>query len=187
MIDEGNGPIAIQLQRICHDTLPWLISISLGVMTVSSLTTRKTYVSAAGKDWLLPFYDLFTKLLGVEAVHGNLIRQAAISPGHRVLEIGCGTDNLAILAKRLNPAAQVVGIDPTRKPWRRPAERRNNVGPALQFDLGCASRKAVLKRRSDGFVLRGALPEESRNRRNATSSGSLQRRLLNSKADSMCW
>ena len=73
-------------------------------------TTGKTYVSAAGKDRLLPFYDTFTKLLGVQAFHRKLIDQAAISSGHRVLEIGCGTGNLAILAKRLNPAAGGVNI-----------------------------------------------------------------------------
>ena len=35
-IDEANGPIAIQPQRVCHDTLPWLISISLGVWRAQS-------------------------------------------------------------------------------------------------------------------------------------------------------
>ena len=29
-----NGPIAIQPRRVCHDTLPWLISISLDVWFV---------------------------------------------------------------------------------------------------------------------------------------------------------
>jgi ubiquinone/menaquinone biosynthesis C-methylase UbiE len=66
--------------------------------------SRKTHLPAAGKDWLLPFYDPLTKLLGVEASHRKLINQAAVSPSHRVLEIGCGTGNLAILIKRLNPA-----------------------------------------------------------------------------------
>jgi len=28
-LDEANSPIARQLQRVCHDTLPWLISFSL--------------------------------------------------------------------------------------------------------------------------------------------------------------
>src|SRR6266566_2632971 len=32
-IDEANGPIAKQLQCVCHDTLPWLISVSLGSIT----------------------------------------------------------------------------------------------------------------------------------------------------------
>lgn len=99
-------------------------------------TTNKTYLPAAGKDWLLPFFDPFTKLLGIEAVHGKLIQQAAISPGHRVLEVGCGTGNLLSLAKRLCPAAQAVGIDPDPKALalaRRKAERR---GAAIQFDSG---------------------------------------------------
>jgi len=29
VIDEANGPIAMRPQRVCHDTLPWLISVSL--------------------------------------------------------------------------------------------------------------------------------------------------------------
>jgi hypothetical protein len=29
-VDEANGPISMQLQGDCHDTLPWLISFSLG-------------------------------------------------------------------------------------------------------------------------------------------------------------
>jgi hypothetical protein len=31
-IDEANGPIARQIQRACHDSLPWLISVSLGLL-----------------------------------------------------------------------------------------------------------------------------------------------------------
>ncbi|HVI82660.1 MAG TPA: hypothetical protein VM717_07945 [Chthoniobacterales bacterium] len=30
LIEEANGPIAKQFQRVYHDTLPWLISFSLG-------------------------------------------------------------------------------------------------------------------------------------------------------------
>jgi SAM-dependent methyltransferase len=99
-------------------------------------TTNKTYLPAAGKDWLLPLFDPFTKLLGVKAIHSKLIHHAAISSGQRVLEIGCGTGNLVILAKRLCPAAQVVGIDPDPKALalaRRKAERR---GAAIQFEQG---------------------------------------------------
>lgn len=99
---------------------------------------RKTYLPAAGKDWLLLLYDPFTKLLGVEASHRKLINQATIGPDHRVLEIGCGTGNLAILIKSLNRAAQVVGIDPDPKALalaRRKAQRR---GTAIQFDEGFA-------------------------------------------------
>jgi ubiquinone/menaquinone biosynthesis C-methylase UbiE len=98
--------------------------------------SSKTYVSAAGQDWLLPLYDPFTRLLGVEAAHKKLLDQAAIGPGHRVLEIGCGTGNLTLLAQRLNSAAEFVGIDPDPKALaqaRRKAQRRD---VAIQFDPG---------------------------------------------------
>lgn len=101
-------------------------------------TTVKTYVSATGRDWLLPLYDPFTKLLGVEVLHRRLIDQAAISPGARVLEIGCGTGNLAISTKRLNPAAEVVGIDPDPKARARAYRKTQRSGVTVQFDLGFA-------------------------------------------------
>ena len=97
---------------------------------------KKTYLSAAGKDWLLPFYDLFTWLLGVKAVHSNLIRQATIGTSHRVLEIGCGTGNLAIRAKRLNPDAEVVAIDPDPKALARARRKAQQSRFTLQFDSG---------------------------------------------------
>ena len=98
--------------------------------------TKKAHVSAAGRDWLLPFFDPLSKVLGVEASHRKLIDQAAISPGHHVLEIGCGTGNLAIQAKSLNPAAQVVGIDPDPKALARARRKAQRRGAAIQFDPG---------------------------------------------------
>lgn len=98
--------------------------------------TRKTYLPAAGRDWLLPFYDLFTKLLGMEASHRRLIDQATISPAYRALEIGCGTGNLAMLVKRLNPAAEVTGIDPDPKALARARRKAQRRGAAIQFDPG---------------------------------------------------
>lgn len=99
-------------------------------------TTKKTYLSAAGKDWLLPFYDSFTWLLGVRAFHDKLIHQSAIKAGYHVLEIGCGTGNLAIQVKRLNSDAQVVGIDPDPKALALARRKARRSGYILQFDQG---------------------------------------------------
>jgi hypothetical protein len=38
-----NGPFAIQVQRVCHDTLPWLISVSLGCPSIDALPSRDWY------------------------------------------------------------------------------------------------------------------------------------------------
>ena len=96
-------------------------------------STQRSFIPAAGSDWLLPFYDFFTKLLGADAVHKRLLEQASIRPGDRVLEIGCGTANLAILAKRLNPTAEVVGIDPDPKALSRARKKAHHAGLQLEF------------------------------------------------------
>lgn len=115
--------------------------------------TRKTYLPAAGKAWLLPLYDPFTKVLGVEASHRELINQAGINPGQRVLEIGCGTGNLAILVKRLNPASPVVAIDPDPKALARARRKAERRGAKIQFDEGFAEECHIPTRRSTGFSL----------------------------------
>ena len=91
------------------------------------------FIPAAGKDWLLPFYDFFTKLLGVEASHRHLLKQAAIQPGDRVLEIGCGTGNLTALAKKLHPFADVLGIDPDPKALARARKKARKAGLTMEF------------------------------------------------------
>jgi ubiquinone/menaquinone biosynthesis C-methylase UbiE len=125
--------------------------------------TRKTYLPAAGKDWLLPLYDPFTKVLGVEASHRKLINQAGISPGHRVLEIGCGTGNLASLVKRLNPASQVVAIDPDPKALARARRQSERRGATIQFDEGFAEElpypDASFDRVFSAFMLHHVKPD----------------------------
>lgn len=97
--------------------------------------TGRLFVPAAGKDWLLPIYDPFTKLLGVERFHRCLLEQAVIPPRSRVLEVGCGTGNLAILAKRLHPTAEVVGIDPDPKALARARRKAQRAGVLVHFEL----------------------------------------------------
>jgi len=45
------------------------------------------------------------------ALKRQLVEQAQIRPGHRVLDLGCGTATLTVLIKRLHPGAEVVGLD----------------------------------------------------------------------------
>src|ERR1700754_568285 len=70
------------------------------------------YLPAMGHDRLLPLYDSFTWLLGASRVHRRLAVRAGVEPGHRVLEVGCGTGNLALRVQRMQPTAEVVGLDP---------------------------------------------------------------------------
>jgi ubiquinone/menaquinone biosynthesis C-methylase UbiE len=97
---------------------------------------QRTYVPAAGYDWLLPLYDVLAKLIGSEAAHRQLVNQADIGPTHHVLDIGCGTGSLTLLIKRLHPCAEVVGLDPDPKALARARRKAEEHGLAVQLDRG---------------------------------------------------
>ena len=75
----------------------------------------RSYVPALGFDWLTRLYDPLLALTLREAtLKGRLLDQAGIAPDHDVLDVGCGTGTLAILAKTRQPRARVVGLDGDR-------------------------------------------------------------------------
>jgi ubiquinone/menaquinone biosynthesis C-methylase UbiE len=97
------------------------------------------YLPAAGHDALLPGYDLLTRLLGFNRVHETLIAQAELADGHRVLEIGCGTGNLAVRTKKTHPAVSVVGSDPDPLALSR-AQRKAAQLNGIHFERGYAQQ-----------------------------------------------
>jgi ubiquinone/menaquinone biosynthesis C-methylase UbiE len=96
------------------------------------------YLPAMGHDRLLRFYDPFTRLLGVRSLHRSLADQAEIASGHRVLEIGCGTGNLALLVAHRYRGATVVGLDPDPLALGRARRKATRGDLPVQWDLGSA-------------------------------------------------
>jgi ubiquinone/menaquinone biosynthesis C-methylase UbiE len=105
-------------------------------MSAGASEGQQTYLPAATYDWLLPLYDVFSRLIGTEAAHRQLVDQAHIEPTHLVLDIGCGTGNLTLLVKRLQPRAEVVGLDPDPKALARARRKAEERGVAVRFDRG---------------------------------------------------
>jgi ubiquinone/menaquinone biosynthesis C-methylase UbiE len=100
---------------------------------------RHDYLPAAGRDAFLPFYDLLTALLGAGKVHRTLIDQAELAAGQRVLEIGCGTGNLSVRAKRAQPGIELVGSDPDPRALAR-AQRKARRLTGIRFERAYAQR-----------------------------------------------
>src|SRR5204863_7930373 len=103
-----------------------------------TMSHQETYLPGMGRDWLLPLYDPLTRMLGMAGAHGRLVDQADLRAGQRVLEIGCGTGNLALLAKRRHAGVDVIGLDPDAKALARAARKARRRGLAVQFDRGFA-------------------------------------------------
>ena len=100
----------------------------------------RAYLPAMGRTALLPLYDPCTRLLGVRDAHWRLIAQAGIEPGATVLEIGCGTGNLLLLAARAVPGATLIGLDPDPAVLATAARKARRAGVTLRLDRGYADR-----------------------------------------------
>jgi len=69
-------------------------------------------VPALGWSWLTSFYDPVIALtLRERRFKTALLEQAGIDAGQKVLDLGCGTGTLALWAKRMQPEAELTGID----------------------------------------------------------------------------
>ena len=76
--------------------------------------------------------------LGTRELHFKraLIEQAAIEPGHRVLDLGCGTGTLAIELKREEPGAELVGLDADPEMLDQARAKAEREGVELELTEG---------------------------------------------------
>jgi ubiquinone/menaquinone biosynthesis C-methylase UbiE len=97
------------------------------------------YLPAMGHDRLLPLYDTFTWLIGIPTAHRKLVDQAGIGRGSRVLEIGTGTGNLALMVAKRHPGVEVIGLDPDPLALGRARRKSARRGLDVRWDLGSAA------------------------------------------------
>jgi ubiquinone/menaquinone biosynthesis C-methylase UbiE len=116
---------------------------------MNTANSLKKYIPAASHDWLLPFYDPFVKLLGAEGARKKLLDQAAIQPGFRILDVGCGTGSFAILIKRLHPAVDVTGLDPDPKALVRAKRKAEHDSISIRLNQGFADELPYKNRTFD--------------------------------------
>jgi ubiquinone/menaquinone biosynthesis C-methylase UbiE len=95
------------------------------------------YVSALRFPSLTRIYDPVVRLTTrEERFKSMLLEQAALGPGQRVLDLGCGTGTLALLVKEREPGARVAGLDADPEMLARARGKAARAGVELDLTEG---------------------------------------------------
>lgn len=85
-------------------------------------------------------YDVGTTLLSLgrlSALHRKIVALAGITPGERILDVGCGPGRLAILAgAAAGPAGEACGIDPAPEMVALARRKAARAGARVRFEGG---------------------------------------------------
>ena len=100
----------------------------------------RPFLPGMGRTWLLPLYDIFTRVAGVRALHQRTVELAGVVPGQAVVDVGCGTGNLSFVVLAAHPDARVTGLDPDGDALRRAARKARRRGVSLTLVQGYADR-----------------------------------------------
>lgn len=74
--------------------------------------SEKDFTPALGRLAPARFFDYVVAMTRERLWRGLTIKHLAPRPNDVILDVGCGTGSLAVLASQVEPRAQIVGLDP---------------------------------------------------------------------------
>ncbi len=102
--------------------------------------TTDRYIPALRFRSLTRLYDGVLRFtMRDEQFKSELVRQVDPRPGHRILDLGCGTATLSLLLKQACPAAAVVGLDGDREVLELARRKAQSAGVELELFHGLAT------------------------------------------------
>ncbi len=99
--------------------------------------SEQEYIPALSFRILTPVYDFIQRWIVRDTRYkSQLIAQAGIQPGHRVMDLGCGTGTLAIMVKQAEPEAEVLGLDADPDMLKVARSKTARAGLDIKFNQG---------------------------------------------------
>jgi ubiquinone/menaquinone biosynthesis C-methylase UbiE len=114
--------------------------------------SEDAFTPALGRLAPARFFDYAVALTRERLWRGLTVKHLAPQPGDAILDVGCGTGSLALLAARAQPQATVVGLDPDPevlavargKDTQGRVRWLTGMGDALVDAVGAESMDAVM-------------------------------------------
>ncbi len=105
------------------------------------MAPHEEYIGAMGHFSRLDLYDPLVRVAVRERrFKRRLLAEAALRPGFRVLDLGCGTGTLALMAKRTEPGADIVALDGDPAAVRLAQQKITRAGIRIGLHLGFAQQ-----------------------------------------------
>jgi len=96
--------------------------------------------ASSDPDALIGFLDAATSVTGLGEAKGRLLEQLALGQARTALDVGCGTGaDLAAMARRMPPGAQVSGVDASETMIAEARQRTANLGAQVSLRVGEAT------------------------------------------------
>jgi len=96
--------------------------------------------SSSDPGALIGFLDATASVTGLGEAKGRVLEQLALGQARAALDVGCGTGaDLAAMARRMPPGAQVSGVDASETMTAEARRRTANLGAQVSLRVGDAA------------------------------------------------
>ena len=108
--------------------------ISLMSLSSASNDPYVKTIPALSFTSLTPLFDTLSELSGYGSrLKRRVAHHLALDDGERLLDVGCGTGQLLLMASETHPASQMVGVDPDPRALLIARRRAARLGRQLEF------------------------------------------------------
>jgi len=98
--------------------------------------SEQAFTPAAGRFAPTRFYDPVVALTRERLWRSLAVMYVAPRPGDVIADVGCGTGSLSVLLGRVEPRAQIIGVDPDREVLALARDKADAAGVTVDWRMG---------------------------------------------------